>query len=126
MNLNPKRAICGGPTQTYSSEWDFSIYSCYKTASLDNFACIPAWYLLLQTFEKLYGWNAVRHIFKQIYLLPICGVILLLLFFRESDLNTQGKRYNCPKMAQKSREMTLANYSVLSSRVKKYSQDFYR
>lgn len=122
--MNPKRAICGGPSQTHSSEWDFSIYSCNKTGSLDNFVCIPAWYLLLQTFEKLHGWNAARHIFKQIYLLPICNVILLLVFFRERVLNIQGERYNCPKTAQKSREMTLANYSVLTGRVKKYSEFF--
>lgn len=122
VNLNPKRAISGGPSQTHSFEGDFSIYSCYKTVSLDNFVCIPACYLLLQIFEKLYGWNAARHIFKQIYLLTICDVILLLLFFRERDLNTEGERYNCPKIAQKSREMTLAYYSVLTSGVKKYAQ----
>lgn len=124
MNLNPKRAIYGGPSQTHSSEWDFSIYSCYKTGSLGNFVCIPAWYLLLQTFEKLHRWNAARHIFKQIYLLPICNVILLLVFFREREQNAQGGRYNCPKIAQKSREITLANYSVLTGRVKIYSQFF--
>lgn len=124
VNLNPKRAICGSCSQTHSSQWDFSIYSCYKTGSLDNFVCIPAWYLLLQTFEKLYGLNPARHIFKQIYLLPICDVILLLVFFREMHLNTQGEWYNCPKIAQESTKMTLAFYSVLTSRVKKYSQFF--
>lgn len=108
--------MCGGPSQTHSSEWDFSICSCYKTGSLDNFVCIPVCYLLLQTFEMLYGWNAARHIFKQFYLLAICDVILLLVFFGERNLNRQGERYNCPKLARKSREITLANYSVLTSR----------
>lgn len=124
VNLNPKEAICAVPSHIRSFEWDFSIYSCYKTGSLDNFVCIPAWYLLLQTFEKLYEWNAAKHVFKQIYLLPICDRILLLVFFRERDQNPQGVRCNCPKIPQKSREMTLAYYSVLTSRVQKYSRYF--
>lgn len=122
VNLNPKEALCEVPSHTHSLEWDFSIYSCYKTGSLDNILCIPAWYLLRQTFEKLYGWNAVRHVFKQIYLLPICDGILFLVFFRERDLNPQGDRCNCPRIPQESTDMTLAYYSVLTSRVQKYPQ----
>lgn len=117
MNLNPKEAICAVPSHTHSYEWDFSIYSCYKTRSLGNFVCIPAWYLLLQTFEKQYGWKAARHILKQIYLLPICDGVLLLVFFWERDLNPQGERCSCLKIPQESREITLAYYSVLTGGV---------